>query len=95
MDKQEFKQKAKQKIDDVFTRINQLEAKKDKIADSMKSSYETQLAELRKQKQELEKSYHQMEETSGERWDEARQHFSQSAEAFKEGVSKLTAMETS
>jgi hypothetical protein len=36
-----------------------------------------------------------MEETSGERWDEARQHFSQSAEAFKEGVSKLTAMETS
>lgn len=92
MNRQAFKDSARKSIDAVFAKIDELEAKKNNVKDSVKESYNKRLSELQKKKNELRSTFHKLEHSFGSNWEEAKQEFSQSASAFKEGISKLASV---
>lgn len=92
INRQAFKDNAKKSIDDVFAKIDELEAKKNHVKDSVKESYHKRLSALQEKRKELRSTFHKLENSFGDNWEEAKQEFSQSAMAFKEGVSKLAAV---
>ena len=55
MNKKELKTNLKQKIDEVFDRVEKLEQKKDHLNDQLKNSYKTQIADLNRRKKDLQK----------------------------------------
>jgi len=89
MNREQFKEEAKQNIDRIFTRIEELEAKKDEAGEHVKEEYEEMLDWLNQKKSDLETKYHELTNASDEKWEEVRSAFSSAADSFKEGFSKI------
>jgi phage host-nuclease inhibitor protein Gam len=89
MEREEFKQKAKESIDDLFAEIEKLEAKMSKAKADAKVKYAGELETLRQKKAEMESLYDKLENTVGEKWEEIRTAFVESAPSFKAGFSRL------
>jgi hypothetical protein len=89
MDQQEFKEKAKQSIDDIFARIDELKQKRGTIEADLKGTIDEQIKKMEAKKIELELKYKDLIDANEEKWDEVKDAFSQSADSFKEGFSKL------
>jgi chromosome segregation ATPase len=51
MDRENFKNKAKESIDDIFTKIDELEIKKDQLLEKAKTEYDEMLAGLKEKKE--------------------------------------------
>jgi hypothetical protein len=92
MDKEKFKNKAKDSIDEIFAKIDELEVKKDKAIGEAKIEYEEKLAELKSKKIELQAKYDKLVEASEENWEEVKVAFSSASESFKEGFSKIASL---
>lgn len=88
-DKIEFKRKANQTIDEIFSQIEDLEKKSRNLSDSAKKKYEEKIAELKEKKAEMKEKYEELENTADPEWIEAKKAFQQSAHSFKEGVKTL------
>lgn len=89
MERAAIKEKAKQTIDDIFTTLDELEAKKDQVIQEAKEEYTEVLSGLAKKREELEFKYHEMLHATEENWDEVKTTFAASAESFKEGFTIL------
>lgn len=89
MEREKFKEKAKKSIDDIFAKIEELEAKKDSAQENLKGKYNELIEDLKAKKNDLQLKYNALELSSDEKWTEAKENFSRSAEFFKEGFSKL------
>jgi hypothetical protein len=89
MEREEFKQKAKQSIDDLFTRIEQLEAKMDKAKDDAKVKYKDEIEELKLKKADLQAKYEKLENAVEDKWEEVKNAFIESAPSFKQGFSRI------
>ena len=89
MDRENFKNKAKQSIDEIFAKIDELEAKKDKAFEGAKIEYEVKITELKAKKEELTAKYNKLMDSSDENWEEVKNAFSSASESFKEGFSKI------
>lgn len=92
MEKTEFKEKAKKSIDDLFLKIEELELKKEKASNSVKSKYNEMIADLKLLKADLQVKYKALEQSSGEDWKEKKEIFNSSMESFKEGFSKIASI---
>ncbi len=92
MDKEDFKNKAKKSIDDIFEKINELEAKQDKVKEHIKAEYEEKLNILKTKKKELQAKHEELFNASDEKWDEVKSTFSSAADSFKEGFSKIASL---
>jgi hypothetical protein len=89
MDRENFKNKAKQSIDEIFAKIDELEAKKDKALEGAKVEFEEKINELKAKKDELTAKYNMLMDSSDENWEEVKSAFSSASESFKEGFSKI------
>lgn len=89
MDRESFKNKAKQSIDEIFAKIDELEAKKDKALEGAKAEIEERIIELKAKKDELTAKYNKLIDSSDENWEEVKSAFSSAAESFKEGFLKI------
>lgn len=92
MNKEDFKKKAKKSIDDIFAKIDELEAKKDKVKGDAKAKYEEKLNKLKTKKKELQAKYDALVNASDEKWEEEKSTFSSATDSFKEGFSKIASM---
>lgn len=92
MDRENFKNKAKENIDELFAKIDELEARKDKAIGDVKTGYEEKLAELKAQKEELVSKYNQLVDSSEENWEEVKETFQSATDSFKEGFSKIASL---
>ena len=92
MDKENFKNKAKQSIDDIFAKIDEFEAKKDKAVGIAKAEYEEKIAELMLKKTELAEKYEKLVNSTEDNWEEVKAAFSSASESFKEGFSKIASL---
>lgn len=92
MEKTEFKEKAKRKIDEIFAKIDDLEGKREKAKEEAKSTYDTIIADLKAKKKELQEKYEALDQAKDEKWAEAKKDFDTSAESFKKGFSKLLSL---
>lgn len=89
MNKEEFKEKAKNQIDHLFDEIDDLEKKKDNAEATMKSKYDNQIEQLKQKKFTLQQKYTRLENAAEDKWDEAKDAFSEATEDFKAGLSKV------
>ena len=92
MDKESFKNKAKNSIDEIFAKIEDLEIKKNEAKADVKETYEKKLAELKSKKSELQKRYDDLLHASEDKWEEVKNAFTSSSESFKEGFSKIASL---
>ncbi|ALO16445.1 hypothetical protein L21SP5_02825 [Salinivirga cyanobacteriivorans] len=89
MDKETYKAKAKKSIDDIFNKIDELEAKKHKAQESAKQKYNEKIEDLKARKQELQEKYDELTNATEERWEIAKTKFSESADYFNKGFAEL------
>jgi chromosome segregation ATPase len=89
MNREEFKEKAKNQIDHLFEEIDNLEKKKDKAEDAVKSKYENQIEQLKEKKFNLQQKYTRLENAAEDKWDDAKEAFSEATDDFKAGLSKV------
>jgi predicted nucleic acid-binding Zn-ribbon protein len=89
MNREEFKANAKKSIDNIFAKIDELDAKKDKAKAETRGKYEEHLAALKAQREDLMAKYNNLSEASGEKWEETKDAFSAAAESFKTGFDKI------
>jgi hypothetical protein len=92
MDREKFKNKAKESIDEIFAKIDELEAKKEKAIGDAKAEYEEKFAALKAKKDELQVKYDKLVESSEENWEEVKEAFSSAADSFKDGFSKIASL---
>jgi len=85
-----YKEKAKQQIDEMAAQIEKLEAKKDMAQADVKMKYEQQLGHLKNKKAQAQAKFEELKDASNERWEEARDVFASASESFKQGFSELT-----
>jgi hypothetical protein len=89
MEREEFKVKAKQTIDDLFAHIDKLEAKMNKAKADSKEKYKTEIDELKLKGAELQDKYNKLEDTVEDKWEEVKAAFQESIPSFKKGFSVL------
>jgi membrane-associated HD superfamily phosphohydrolase len=92
MNRNEFKANAKKSIDDFFAKIEELEAKKDKVNVETKAKYERHLSALKASQEDLIVKFKNLSEASDEKWEETKEAFSSASESFKEGFGKIKAL---
>jgi chromosome segregation ATPase len=89
MEREEFKQKAKQSIDDLFVTIENLEARMEKARADIKEKYKDELTALHNKMADLQAKYDNLENSVEGKWDEVKDAFSASADSFKDAFTKL------
>ncbi len=89
MEREEFKEKAKQSIDDLFIQIEKLEAKMKQAKTDAKVKYKDEIDELRQKKAEMQGVLDKVENAVEDKWDEVKAAFNESAPSFKEGFARL------
>ncbi len=92
MNKEDFKKKAKKSIDDIFAKIDELEAKKDKVKEDAKAEYEEKLNNLKTKRKELQAKYDALNNASDEKWEDVKSTFSSATDSFKDGFSKIASL---
>lgn len=92
MNRNEFKTNAKKSIDNLFSKIEELEAKKDKASAETKAKFGEQLSALKASQKDLMEKYKNMSEASEEKWEETKAAFSAASESFKEGFEKIKSL---
>jgi phage host-nuclease inhibitor protein Gam len=89
MDRDKFKKEAKRTIDDIVSKIDAMEARKNQAKADTKAEYEKKLATLKAKREELQTKYNAMADAADDQWEEAKEAFSAASGSFKEGLSKL------
>lgn len=92
MEKKEKKEKAKKVIDDIFARIEELENKKNKVNEESREKYHEIINNLKNKKDDLVTKFDALQTATDDKLEEAGRVFSESAESFKEGFSKLSSL---
>lgn len=92
MNKEEFKAKAKQKIDEFNAKINELKAERAAAKEDAKSDYDEALRELESKKSELDNKYSELENAADDKWEETKVAFLSASKDFEEGFSKIKSL---
>jgi formiminotetrahydrofolate cyclodeaminase len=92
MEKEDFKRKAKESIDEIFARIDELDAKKDVAFGKAKAEYEEMIVELKTKKDELQAKFKKLMDGSDDEWEEVQNAFSSAKDSMKEGFSKMVSI---
>ena len=89
MDKLKFKAEANAAIDNIFSKIEKLEHRKDSLNDNVRQKYDKQIAALNKRKTEMKQQLEELQQSSEDNWEEAKEIFSESMEHYKAGFAEL------
>ena len=92
MDKETFKQNAKNTVDEIFDAIERIQEKATIVEGEAKVRFEQNLLELKERKKDLQDKYDKLGNTSEEKWEEVKNAFSSASESFKEGFKKITSL---
>lgn len=92
MERETFKNRAKENIDEIFAKIDELEARKEQAIGDVKAEYDQEMAALKAKKEELIAKYHQLIDASEANWDEVKGTFISAKDSFKEGFSKIASL---
>ena len=92
MNKEEFKARANQRIDEISAKINEIKAEKESVKSDAKEEFQESIKELESKKVDLQSNYYALLNATDEKWEEVKSAFSEAADSFKEGFSKLSAL---
>jgi predicted nuclease with TOPRIM domain len=89
MDKEAFKTKVNEIIDDLSEKIDALKAAGESAEDAVVEEYGESLEELESQKERLEEKLEKLEDISDETWEELKEKFASASDSFKEGLARI------
>lgn len=89
MNKAELKNKAKTTIDEAYSKISELEGKRDQITGDLKSEFDEKISLLKAKGEELKSKISSLEDEGEDKWDEVKDILADSMDSFKEGFAKL------
>jgi len=92
MNKSEFRKNAKNKIDRLFVKIEDLETKKNQVSEDALEKYEETIRNLKYKRARLQQNYHALEIVAEEQWVETKKEFVNATESINEGVKELVAL---
>ena len=92
MDKETFKQNAKNGIDEIFDAIERVQERTNVVGEEAKARFNETLVELREKKKDVQAKYDELKSTSDEKWEEVKGTFSSAFDSFKEGLKKITSI---
>lgn len=92
MNKTEFKKKAKAQIDNLFSKIEDLEKKKDTVESSMKIQFQEKIESLKDSKVHLQNKYANLADEVDDKWEDVKTAFSSAAGSFEEGINDLSSL---
>jgi DNA-binding transcriptional regulator GbsR (MarR family) len=92
MNKEEFKAKAKQYIDEISAKIHEMEANKESVKSDAQSKYKETIKELNDKKDVLQAKYENLENIAEDKLEETKLLFSSAAKTFEEQVSKISGL---
>ena len=91
MNKQEFRTKAHQRVEQLISEYEKLETKKNELSSEMKEKYNAQMENLRKRRVDLENKLKKLDESQevNINWEETKEIFNKSLEHYKNGFAEL------
>jgi len=92
MEREKFKEQALKSIDAIFSKIDELEVKKENATTEIKGEIDEKIKALKAKKADLQQKYNNLMEAKDEKWEEVKEAFSSAADSFKEGFSKITSL---
>jgi hypothetical protein len=94
MDKETFKQNAKNGIDEIFDAIERVQERATVVGEEAKAKvrFNETLVELREKKKDVQAKYDELESSSDEKWEEVKGAFSSAFDSFKDGLKKITSI---
>ena len=92
MDKETFKQNAKNGIDEIFDAIERVQERATVVGEEAKVRFNETLVELREKKKDVQAKYDELESSSDEKWEEVKGAFSSAFDSFKDGLKKITSI---
>src|ERR1035437_5815759 len=76
MDKETFKQNAKNGIDEIFDAIDRVQERANIVGEEARVKFNERLIELKAKKEEVQAKYNELDSTSEEKWEEVKAAFS-------------------
>ena len=92
MDRETFKQNAKNSIDEIFDAIERIQERANVVQGEAKVRFEQNLVELKAKMNDLQARYNKLDNASDEKWEEVKNAFSSASESFKDGFKKITSI---
>lgn len=92
MNKEAYKAKANQRIDEVSAKINEIKALMARAEYDAEQKYAESLQALKKKRDEMKARYEALEDAGEGKWEEAKEAFNSASESFKEGFEKLASI---
>lgn len=89
MNRAEIREQAKKQLDDLFKKIDEVEAQQERVKGDARARFEKELGELKARRKELEGKYRELETASEEKLDQIDKALQDSAKSFKEGLNRL------
>lgn len=89
MEMNDYNMKAKEMVDDIFARIDELETKKENAEGIAKEDFDNMIGTLNSKKEDLRSKYETLKNTTDDTRERAKESFKQSAEYFKNGITEL------
>lgn len=89
MNKQEFKAKANQTIDEISAKINELKADKESAQENIKKQLEENIRSLEVKESELKDRLKDLENASESQWEDAKKTFSTIREKYNKTLSEI------
>ncbi len=89
MNREEYRLKAKETIDEIFLRIDELEAKKDQADAETQGKINEQITALKAKRQELKDRYDELSRATEDSWEEVKKAFTTTAETFKSHLENI------
>lgn len=86
MNRQEFKEKAKNSIDELSGQMDQLERKALEVKGEAKAKVQEKIKGLRQQKEKLVGQFKQLEQSTEDNWEKLQNAFTDSVRAFKKAL---------
>lgn len=89
MKRNDFTEKAKQGIQDLSDKIDELENKAKSASDDLKAEYKEQIKALDKKKSALEHKYNEVKDMAEDKWEETKESFKTGMESLKDTFKHL------
>lgn len=89
MDKEQFRDRIKKSIDELFEVFDELDARKDELKEKSRARYNEIINEMKDWESKFESKQRQAKEGGDPHWEEAKQAFARSAGAFRDAMENL------
>lgn len=89
MNKEDFKVKANEVLNDFTARIEELSRKSEDLSNDLKVEFDEKLQQLKQEKEHFKAKMEDMNREAGPAWDDAKVDFSHALDNFKSGFRKL------